>query len=217
MEDEEVSAVEDLMREHGLLNRVLLIYEELIRRMKNNISFNPHIIYYSALIIREFVEDYHEKTEEKYVFPLLQHSHNHIIDQLLKQHTLGRFLTSRIMNNSENRIMKNSEKEQLICYMHLFVKMYRQHEVIEDTVIFPAFKKLLTKEQYDYYGELFEQEEKQIIGENGFKKYLDVIILIEKYLGINDLSKITSEIELILKKIQPDPISLQQVLWPNLE
>ena len=30
---EEVSAVEDLMREHGVLRRILLIYEECVRRL----------------------------------------------------------------------------------------------------------------------------------------------------------------------------------------
>ena len=41
----EVSAVEDLMREHGVLNRLLLIYEEIIRRLHNNISVPIEIIH----------------------------------------------------------------------------------------------------------------------------------------------------------------------------
>src|ERR1700758_346024 len=32
-EEEEVAPAEDLMREHGVLNRVLLIYEEALRRL----------------------------------------------------------------------------------------------------------------------------------------------------------------------------------------
>jgi len=32
---EEVGATEDLMREHGVLNRILLIYEEGLRRLRN--------------------------------------------------------------------------------------------------------------------------------------------------------------------------------------
>ena len=34
--EEEVSPAEDLMREHGVLKRVLLIYEEAIRRIDTN-------------------------------------------------------------------------------------------------------------------------------------------------------------------------------------
>ena len=32
--DEDVSAVEDLMREHGVLRRILLVYEECLRRIE---------------------------------------------------------------------------------------------------------------------------------------------------------------------------------------
>jgi hypothetical protein len=31
---EEISAPEDLMREHGVLNRILLVYEEGLRRLR---------------------------------------------------------------------------------------------------------------------------------------------------------------------------------------
>ena len=34
-EDENVATNEDLMREHGVLNRILLIYEEAIRRIQS--------------------------------------------------------------------------------------------------------------------------------------------------------------------------------------
>ena len=33
-DDEDVSAIEDLMREHGVLRRILLIYEECVRRLR---------------------------------------------------------------------------------------------------------------------------------------------------------------------------------------
>jgi hypothetical protein len=38
--EEEVSPAEDLMREHGVLNRVLLIYDEILRRLKGAQDFD---------------------------------------------------------------------------------------------------------------------------------------------------------------------------------
>jgi len=38
-EDDDVSANEDLMREHGVLNRILLIYDEAGRRIQAKESF----------------------------------------------------------------------------------------------------------------------------------------------------------------------------------
>src|SRR5437868_1711842 len=39
--EEEVSAAEDLMREHGVLNRILLIYEEGLRRLRVEADVPP--------------------------------------------------------------------------------------------------------------------------------------------------------------------------------
>ncbi len=35
----QISLTEDLMREHGILNRILLVYEEIIRRLDQHVDF----------------------------------------------------------------------------------------------------------------------------------------------------------------------------------
>src|SRR5262245_20365636 len=60
-EGEEVSPAEDLMREHGILKRVLLIYREGIRRIDSKEDLSPEVLVSSANLIRRFIEDYHEK------------------------------------------------------------------------------------------------------------------------------------------------------------
>ncbi len=57
-------APEDLMREHGVLKRVLLIYEEGIRRIDAKQDLPPESIRNGAEIIRTFIEDYHGKLEK---------------------------------------------------------------------------------------------------------------------------------------------------------
>src|SRR5438132_11296739 len=59
----EVGPPEDLMREHGVLKRVLLIYGEVLRRIDAKQDFPPEALVEAAGIIRSFVEDYHEKLE----------------------------------------------------------------------------------------------------------------------------------------------------------
>src|SRR4051812_8918736 len=66
-EEEDVSPPEDLMREHGVLKRVLLVYEEAIRRLEKNADVPPVAVQRSAEIIRTFIEDYHEKLEEDFL------------------------------------------------------------------------------------------------------------------------------------------------------
>jgi hypothetical protein len=53
-EEEEVSPAEDLMREHGVLKRVLLIYGEAIRRIDADEDLPPESVADSAKIIRSF-------------------------------------------------------------------------------------------------------------------------------------------------------------------
>src|SRR5262245_40869468 len=65
-EGEEISAAEDLMREHGVLNRILLIFEEGLRRMGNHEDIPPEVFQTTATLVRKFVEDYHEKLEEQF-------------------------------------------------------------------------------------------------------------------------------------------------------
>src|SRR5436305_1152831 len=67
--DEGVTAPEDLMKEHGVLNRCLLVYEEGVRRLRAREEIAPELFQHTATLIRHFVEQYHEKNEEKYIFP----------------------------------------------------------------------------------------------------------------------------------------------------
>src|SRR5207237_3981291 len=62
-DEEEVGATEDLMREHGVLNRVLLVYEEGLRRLREKEDIPPEVFRTTATLVRKFVEDYHEKLE----------------------------------------------------------------------------------------------------------------------------------------------------------
>src|SRR5262245_26504063 len=59
--DEGVTAPEDLMKEHGVLNRCLLIYEEGLRRLRSREEVAPELFQHTAALVRRFVEQYHEK------------------------------------------------------------------------------------------------------------------------------------------------------------
>ena len=66
-----INPPEDLMREHGVLNRVLLIYKEASRRIEAGEPPPAQVVDEAAWVVRRFVEDYHEALEERYVFPTL--------------------------------------------------------------------------------------------------------------------------------------------------
>jgi hypothetical protein len=66
---EEVSANEDLMREHGVLRRALLVYAAPKLRT-DPASISPAALHQTAVLFRNFGEDYHERRlEEAFYFP----------------------------------------------------------------------------------------------------------------------------------------------------
>jgi hemerythrin-like domain-containing protein len=197
IEQEEVSPNEDLMREHGILNRLLLIYQEISRRIDNHESFPIKSLSDSANIVRSFLEDYHEKLEEDFIFPVFEKAGKQVelVKTLREQHNAGRSLTDYILKHSKEDLLKDEIQRMLLSdYLKLYVRMFRPHEAREDTVLFPAFKQLISKDEYNRLGDVFEDKEHQLFGEDGFEKTVTKVSEIEKQLGIYNLSQFTPQI-----------------------
>jgi hemerythrin-like domain-containing protein len=191
---EEVTPSEDLMREHGVLNRILLIYDRLIRNLQNNETIDLSILNNSAGMIRTFIEDYHEKLEEDYLFPRFEKANQltDLVQVLRLQHKAGRDLTDQILVIAKMKSIADMEESQkLVKLLVDFNTMYRPHESREDTVLFPAIKKIVSKNEYYSLGEEFEDKEHQLFGEDGFESMVDKVAGIEKQLGIYDLGQFT--------------------------
>jgi len=196
-EAEEVAPPEDLMREHGVLKRVLLVYGEVLRRIDAKQDFPPEALADAAGIIRRFIEDYHEKLEEDFLFPRFESAHQlvDLVKVLRDQHQAGRRVTDVTMRLSNSGALKNdSERTQLADSMRQFIRMYNPHEAREDTVLFPAFHKIVTPHEFDSLGEDFEKKENELFGEDGFEKMVEKVAGIEKRLGIYDLSQFTPKL-----------------------
>lgn len=195
-EDKEVSPPEDLMQEHGLLNRVLLIYDNCKTHLINKTSFPKEALSNAANIIRTFVEDYHEKQEENYLFPRFKKANQlvDLVNTLLQQHQAGRRLTDQIMQLAKLQATTEAENQKLIELLTAFNTMYRPHEAREDTVLFPAFRKIVSKHEYDSLGEEFENNEHKLFGKDGFETMVNKVAGIEKSLGIYDLTQFTPKV-----------------------
>jgi len=195
-EDQEVSPPEDLMQEHGLLNRILLIYDHCRAQLISKTPFPITAISNSANIVRVFVEDYHEKQEENYLFPRFKKANQltDLVNTLLQQHQAGRTLTDKIMQLTSSASKTDTENQQLIEALTSFNFMYRPHEAREDTILFPAFRKIVSKHEYDSLGEEFEKNEHKLFGKDGFEVMVGKVADIEKQLGIYDLNQFTPHV-----------------------
>lgn len=189
--EKEVSPVEDLMREHGVVSRLLLIYES--QAAASGARFKPEIVTRTAVLFRRFVEDYHEKLEEQHVFPRFKEGDLAELAGVLKrQHEAGRQLTDEIMvlvrpdaNLNENGRARFAE---LVGQLS---RMYRPHKAREDTVLFPAFKGIVPDAEYEKLGDKFEDRENELFGENGFGIIVKQTADLERQAGVYDLDKFT--------------------------
>jgi hemerythrin-like domain-containing protein len=187
--DKEVGAVEDLMREHGVIRRAILVYRATATRLRAGDPPDTAAVQRTTKLVREFGQDYHERElEEAYLFPKVRSAGGPAaayIDVLLEQHRRGRAITDRLLAPGQA-----PDREELARLLDAFELMYEHHAAREDTIVFPAWKKALSGSELSEMGEKFEAIEKKRFGEDGFEKAVR-IDAIEQSTGMAQLAQFT--------------------------
>src|ERR1041384_3685436 len=192
----EVTATEDLMREHGVIRRALLVYAETVPKLRQNAAaVDSAALRQTAQLFRSFGEDYHEKMlEEEHIFPLVRKQGGKLqnyVDVLTAQHQRGREITDYILAVTNAGKIGTQHVEPLAKVFESFVRMYENHAAREDTIIFPAWKTNFTDKQLDEISDQFEDIEHKMFGKDGFEDAEKKISNIEGVLGFADLSQFT--------------------------
>lgn len=193
----EVTATEDLMREHGVLRRALLVYQESAVKLRQDATSLPaEALEKTAQLFRVFGEDYHEKRlEEGYIIPLIKKVQGPTAaygDVLLAQHQRGREITDYLLSVSKADRIATNQVENVAKTLESFVRMYQHHAAIEDTVVFPAWKAATGDEEYEQLSDKFEDIENEMFGSDGFESALKRIEEIESSLGLSGLDTFTA-------------------------
>ena len=162
----DVPPTEDLMREHGVLRRILLVYEEALRKLASADAAVVDVIAGAANIVHRFVEGYHEKLEEDFVFPKLEKAGKLVeLTQVLRiQHAAGRKVTDAIRESTKEKALGPDRRQSLTASMQSFIRMYAPHAAWEDTELFPAFRRLYTEAELDRLGDRFEARDHKLLG-----------------------------------------------------
>ncbi|MFO7956106.1 MAG: hemerythrin domain-containing protein [Candidatus Brocadiia bacterium] len=184
-----ISAAEDLMREHGVMDRLLLVYEEAHGAMSVELDVSLALVVRATRLVQDFIEAYHEQLEEEFIFPRMQEGdgYERLVRILRKQHEASRAVTSRILTRAEGAGRPAPVGDELDAY----VRMYRPHMAREDTVLFPAMYGVIPPPELDELGEQFEEREHELFGDDGFAAVVDQVAEMEQELGIHDLAQFT--------------------------
>jgi hemerythrin-like domain-containing protein len=192
----EVTATEDLMREHGVLRRALLIYSEMTDKLrKDPASIDAAELHKTADLFRRFGEDYHEKMlEEEHIFPIVRKMKGEAAaypDILVAQHHRGREITDYMLVVTNGPRIATHNAEPLARAIEGFVLMYQNHAAREDTIVFPAWKKNFTDKQLDEISDQFEDIEHKMFGADGFEDAEKTIGGVEEAFGLANLAQFT--------------------------
>jgi hemerythrin-like domain-containing protein len=195
-DEPEVTATEDLMREHGVIRRALLLYAELVPKLRSDpAAVDPGALHKTADLFRRFGEDYHERQlEEEHIFPTIRKMNKpeltHYVDVLTAQHQRGREITEYVLAVTNGKIGKQ-HGSALADIFERFTLMYQNHAAREDTILFPAWKKNYTNRQLDEIGDQFEDIEHKTFGKDGFDDAEEIMTNIEAIFGFTDIAQFT--------------------------
>ena len=196
-DEPEVTATEDLMREHGVIRRALLVYIELVPKLRQNAgAIDAAALQRTAKLFRTFAEDYHERMlEEQHIFPTVRKMGSQLsryTEILIEQHNRGREITEYVLAVTNGSKLSTGHAEPLARAFEGLVRMYENHAAREDTIIFPAWKKNFSNKQLDELSDQFEDIEHRMFGKDGFEDAEKTISAIESTLGFADLAHFTA-------------------------
>jgi hemerythrin-like domain-containing protein len=197
---------DDLMREHGVLKRVLLCYRAMTSQVQAGHPLIAAHVQDAALIIHDFIEGFHEGLEEGYVFPRLRSAGQvgstvkGTVSTLLVQHARGRVITQYLLaqaapaTTGPGGTLSTATSARISGAMQAFVRMYEPHEAREDTVVFPAFRRIVPAQEFADLGQHFADLEQQQFGRDEFTAMVARIAAVEQALGVYDLSQFTPSV-----------------------
>ncbi|MGE5186435.1 MAG: hemerythrin domain-containing protein [Acidobacteriota bacterium] len=188
----DVTASEDLMREHGVVRRLLGVLEACAARFDQ--GARPFEALAGATeVIRRFGEDYHQQLEEQYLFPRFQRNalHAELVDTLVIQHRVGRAQTDELIACAKARLADAPTRDRARRAIAAFAQMYRPHAAREDTVLFPDLHKVATRGELDELADVLEREERHRFGPHGYHDIVEQVAELERGLGIYELARFT--------------------------
>lgn len=184
----------DLMIGHGIAERVMLVYERMIKDWKAGEKVDLPLVNRAARIVKSFVSGCHEQCEECYLFPVfLEEGYlAGTTDTLIRQHEIGRNVTDRIVDLSmPGGIKDETHMNVLVTLCRSYIFMYRPHMSRENTELFPRLYEIAREGKILEIGEKVRSREQRLLGEKGFEGLLHDLAEIEQSLGIGDLASYT--------------------------
>jgi hemerythrin-like domain-containing protein len=188
-----IAPPEYLLREHAVLERILVIYETGAQRLSTE-TFSTKVLSSAADLIRDVIEDHHMRLEEAHVFARFQQRNQqmNLVQTLVSQHRAAREVTDTIRDHANERSLRdNTRRGMLIAALQSYVRLSRPHDAHEGSTLFPQFHAILSAHESDAVAEEFERAERRKFGADGYERVVAQIAQLETQVNLADLSQFT--------------------------
>ncbi len=188
------TAIETLGRQHAVTRRALAVMEKIKNSLNAQMVRSPEIAGGAVAIISEFMINYHQLMEEKYIFPAFASSQKtaDLIATLRRQHGAAYRLTEILKPLCADLSKKDQEnRRKAVNMIHLLTRMSLAHESWEDTALLPLLRVVAPGKAYEQLGYTLESAETQFLGPGGIEPTIQKIAGFENSLGIGNLDSFT--------------------------
>ncbi len=188
----EPSIAEELMRQHAIVSRLLLVYDTVITPELGTDKPSGPAVTSTAQMLRSNVDDFHAKFEEEHIFPLFQKSGRmgDLVNTLREQHKAARTLTDDILKAREEGGGRPAS-ETLARSIRAYVNMLQAHTAYEETLLYPQLQTVASPSQYNQIRKALQDASRTAMGTEGFAGLVNKVAELERSAGITSLAQFT--------------------------
>jgi hemerythrin-like domain-containing protein len=193
-EEMQVNAPEELMRQHAVAGRLLLIYDNAASPELGAARPSAKALVATAQMIRSNVDEHHMKLEEEIIFPLFQKggAMTDLITVLREQHTAARRLNDAILRAAERS--ESTTTESLARDLRAYTRMLAAHTAYEETVLYPQLRTVSSPEEYEGMERTLQEADRKKVGPQGFAGLVARVAELESTAGITGLAQFTARV-----------------------
>lgn len=171
-----MEAIDVLMREHRLIERVLDALEVAAGHLDRSHTVPPAFFLEAADFIAGFADGCHHRKEEGVLFGAMVESGvpsgGGVIDLFLDEHEQGRALT-RALRDAARRLQAGdaAARTQVVSNVRRYVALLRDHIAKEDEMLFPMADEMLSPAGQERLLAGFERVEREETGVGAHEKF----------------------------------------------
>lgn len=171
-----MKAIDELMQEHRLIERVLDALETAAARLDRSHPVPPTFFLEAADFIAGFADGCHHRKEEGVLFGAMIESGvpsgDGVIEMMLDEHEQGRAFV-RGLRDAVRRMQAGdaAARAKVVSNVRGYVALLRDHIAKEDEMLFPMADEMLSPARQSSVLEGFERVEREETGEGAHEKF----------------------------------------------